>query len=311
MILDVEVRDTLMSRLNDIQRHYLTDVLVRGRRTAFANAMARQKGHYIPDHTDVAQVEQLLDDWIYTGYIDAGKVTPELRCECGRPLRYQHQVEHKVTGHRKHFGIEHLKEHLSIDAAAVAAIKKGFDAVDYELDELLVKISSGWSIDPELLQLDPLPDDIRKHLELELPLLDKQISRLRQMHAAATAASRNYRQSAVHERKPVMMLDTAEETFDLFDWQQHIVEEPAGEEPSSFELDYKYHSKVKAYLQSGIQSARVICELLIEEHGASSRRFLTGKPKLYMGVCLFIESLNGYKLLSMSSEDRNYGRIQA
>ncbi|WP_127530470.1 DUF3895 domain-containing protein [Paenibacillus kobensis] len=306
MILEVEVRDELVSRLNESQRQYLTEVMVRGRRTAFANAMARQKGYHIPEDTDVTQIEQMLDDWIYTGYIDAGKVSPDLRCECGRPLRYQHQVEHKATGERKYFGIEHLKEHLSIDAAVVSAIKKGFDAVDYELDELLVKMNGSWSVDPELLLLKPLPDDVLMHRTLDLPLLDKQVQRLRQMRAAAIAANRP--QPAAQERKPAAKAEIVAEPFDLFDWQEETESKAEGEgpEPPTFELDYTYHGKVKAYLTGGIQSARVICELLIEEHGASNRRFLTGKPKLYMGVCMFIESLDGFKLLAISAEDRNY-----
>jgi len=303
MILEVEARDELMSRLTEHQRHYLSEVLVRGRRTAFANAMARSKGYHIPEDTDVAQIEQMLDDWIYTGYIDAGKVSPDLRCECGRPLRYQHQVEHKSTGERKRFGIEHLKEHLSIDAAVVSAIKRGFDAIDYELDELLVKMNGSWSVDPELLQVEPMPDDIDAHMKLGLPLLDKQVGRLRQMRAAAIAANR--RQPAAPQRKPAVQAAIAVEPFDLFAWQEET--ESEGAEPPMLELDYAYRGKVKAYLSGGIRSARVICELLIEEHGASGRRFLTGKPKLYMSVCLFIESLDGFKLHSISPEDRSYG----
>src|SRR5690606_38329897 len=119
MVLTVEEREELLAKLNEAQRTFLTETMVRGRRTVFANALARAKGHHIPDDAEPEQIEVLLDDWIYTGYIDAGHVSPELRCECGRPLRYQHQVKHKRTGEMKKFGIEHLKEHLGIDAQVV------------------------------------------------------------------------------------------------------------------------------------------------------------------------------------------------
>ncbi|GMK37137.1 hypothetical protein PCCS19_01900 [Paenibacillus sp. CCS19] len=307
MILEIGVRDELLSRLSEEQQQYLTEVLSRGRRTVFANEMARQKGYSIPEGTDVEQIERLLDEWIYTGYIDAGKVSPDLRCECGRPLRYQHQVQHKTTGERKYFGIEHLKEHLAIDAAVVSAIKKGFDAIDYELDELLVKLSSDWAADPELLQVAQLPEDVVDHVRLKLPLLDKQVRKLRSIRAAElTAAWRSSeakKQSEPAFKPEKTTVVESPQSYDLFAWQE---EEEQEEEPPLIELDYALQSRVRTYLRSGIGSARVICELLIEEHNANGRRFLTGKPKLFPSVCVYIESIDGVKIESISPEDRAY-----
>lgn len=308
MILDISVRDELLSRLNDEQQQYLTEVLSRGRRTVFANEMARQKGYSIPEGTDVEQIELLLDEWIYTGYIDAGQVSPDLRCECGRPLRYQHQVQHKKTGERKFFGIEHLKEHLAIDASVVSAIKKGFDAIDYELDELLVKLSSDWAADPDLLKVAQLPDDVVEHLRLKLPLLDKQVKKLRAIRAAEqTAAWKRNEQLAQPEpafKPEKTKVVESPQSYDLFAWQEEA-EEPE-QEPPLIELDYALQSRVRNYLRNGVGSARVICEMLIEEHQANDRRFLTGKPKLYPSVCVYIESLDGVKVESISPEDRSY-----
>ncbi|PWV95205.1 uncharacterized protein DUF3895 [Paenibacillus cellulosilyticus] len=309
MILDIGVRDELLSRLNEEQQQYLTEVLSRGRRTVFANEMARQKGYSIPEGIDVEQIELLLDEWIYTGYIDAGQVSPDLRCECGRPLRYQHQVQHKTTGERKFFGIDHLKEHLTIDASVVSAIKKGFDAIDYELDELLVKLSNDWAADPELLQVAQLPDDVVDHMNLKLPLLDKQVKKLRAIRAAELTAAwrRNERQAGLPEpafKPEKTTVVEKSESYDLFAWQEEA-EEPEAE-PPLIELDYALQSRVRTYLRNGVGSARVICEMLIEEHQASDRRFLTGKPKLYPSVCVYIESLDAVKIESISPEDRSY-----
>jgi hypothetical protein len=305
MILTINERDELLSRLNEEQQHYLIEVLSRGRRTVFANEMARQKGYSIPEGTDVEQIELLLDEWIYTGYIDAGQVSPDLRCECGRPLRYQHQVQHKSTMERKFFGIEHLKEHLAIDASVVSAIKKGFDAIDYELDELLVKLSSNWAADPELLQVAQLPNDVADHVRLKLPLLDKQVKKLRAIRAAELTARLRTEQPPIITFKPEMATVVESSlSYDLFAWQEEAKEQE--EEPPIFDLDYALQSRVRGYLRNGVGSARVICEMLIEEHHANGRRFLTGKPKLFPSVCVYIESLDATKLESISPEDRAY-----
>ncbi|WP_233566540.1 DUF3895 domain-containing protein [Cohnella endophytica] len=284
-----------MSALEPDQREYLQNQLVRSRRTAFANAMAKAKGFHIAENTDPDEIEVLLDEWKYTGYIDAGKVSSELRCECGRPLRYQHHVEHKTSGEKKRFGIEHLKEHLGIDAATVAEVLKGFDAIDYELDELLLKINGGWQPNPELLQRagTDIPDDVKIHLKLKLPLLERQIRKLGQLRLRkrVTAA-------------PSILPVKAEMTHDLFSWN----EEPR---PSAraygASLDSAWRDPVRAYLTSGVRSARVICELLISERNAPNDRMLTGKPMLYLQVCRFIEEVYPEAIIQMQgTDDRIY-----
>ncbi|XEC95651.1 DUF3895 domain-containing protein [Paenibacillus tarimensis] len=288
MILSVQDREQFLSQLSEEQREFLQEQLIRGRRTVFANAMAREKGYHIPDHAEPEVIEVLLDDWIYTGYIDAGAVSPELRCECGRPLRYQHHVKHRTSGEVKKFGIEHLKEHLGIDVAVVSAIKKGFDAIDYELDELLLKINGGWQPEPGLLtEADvPVPGDVRKHLELGLPLLEKQIRRLRQNRPRLRMPA-----SMPAERSGVKPVERENVSVDLFTWfeEPEVSEEPAPAQGSV--LPASLQKPVERYIGQGVRSARVVCELLIREHGASEGRFSTGKPYLYPAVCQYIEAV--------------------
>nr|WP_202113150.1 DUF3895 domain-containing protein [Paenibacillus sp. MMS18-CY102] len=303
MILAVEERDRLVQLLNEQQKKYISESLIRGRRTVFANEMAKQKGFHIPEDTDAAQIELLLNDWIYTGYVDAGMVSPDLRCECGRPLRYQHRVEHKETGEVKHFGIEHLKEHLAIDSSVVSAIKKGFEAIDYELDELLIKLNGGWNQDPELVVTDRLPDDVAAHLRLGLPLLERQVNRLRQIR---TASQPSRPKPAIEQSPAAAKVTIFDEPLDLFAWQEQVEQAEEQKESPAWELQYGLQAPTRRYLQSGMKSARVICELLITEHGASDLRFLTGKPRLYLSVCSFIESLDGVQPEYVGQEDRCY-----
>lgn len=292
MILSIAERDRMVEGLSIQQREYLDQHLIRGRRTVFANCMASQKGYHIPDDTDPEEIELLLQEWVYTGYIDAGKVTSDLRCECGRPLRYQHHVEHKTTGEVLKFGIEHLKEHLEIDSSVVASIKKGFDAIDYELDELLLKLQKNWQPDPDLLKIDEMPEDILSHLKIGLPLLDRQVRRLKQMRLRTQL-------QVVSREEPPRPQPTIQQ-FSLFDI-------PSAGEEIEHELQEYLKAPIQDYIQNGVRSARVICELLIEEHGAYSKRFITGKPHIYFSVCQYIEKMLSLQVSSMiGMEDRYY-----
>jgi len=305
MILTIQERDEMLSQLNDNQREFLNQYLVRSRRTAFANAMAKEKGHHVPEHAAPEDIEALLDDWIYTGYKDAGTISPELRCECGRSLRYQHEVKNRKTGEIKKFGIEHLKEHLGIDAAIVTTIKKGFEAIDYELDEILLKIANDWRPAPDAYSVADLPEQLQRQLSVGLPLLDKQINMLRRKPVVrnASPSPKTSEPSAAPEPAPIL------EEFDLWSWTEPepaaVVQEVISNAGNG--LTAAERAAVKQYVETGVGSARVISELLIRDHGTPDRRYITGKPLIYPDVCQFIEQsyldiaveLNG-------TEDRKY-----
>lgn len=327
MILSVQDREQWMAQLTAEQKLYLSEQMIRGRRTVFANAMAREKGYHIPEHADPETIEVLLDDWLYVGYTDAGTVSPELRCECGRPLRYQHHVIHKVTGEEKKFGIEHLKEHLGIDAPIVAAIKQGFDAIDYELDEILTKMMSGHRhSESDLLTASAasLPDDVQMHLKLGLPLLERQIRRLRQVRLEAVKPNRLPPlppQAEPSTQTSESRRNAKEKVDDLFTWLEEVEEreepvkqlEPRREHMSDIalgsaqELAPFLQQQAERYLRDGVRSARVICELLIREHKAGDARFATGKPLIYLPVCLHIErAFPDATVERLDQEDRCY-----
>ncbi len=312
--LEVKERDLLLSKLSEDQRFFLQEQMKRGRKTKFANILAKQKGIHIPEDAEYDQIEYLLDEWIYIDYIDAGYVSKDHLCECGRPLRYQHKVQNKTTGEIKSFGIDHLEQHVGIDAKTVKEIKAGFDAIDYELDEILIKINQGWNIEnfiqaellTELLDEQSIPDDIFNHLRLELPLLDRQVNRLKKI---------------IEERREKnerpLIFETPESSgnssfqmellFDHFDNtkpfnDQHFIESKS----LSSSINDQQKQAILSFLNEGVQSARIICELLIEHHNASEKRYLSGKPHIYFDVCKFIESLDNVKINQKSFEDRYY-----
>lgn len=291
-MLSVEERDAFMEQLNPEQKNFLVTQLTRSRRTVFANVMAKQKGYHIPENSTPETIEQLLQEWVYVGFIDAGKVTAELRCECGRSLRYQHHVRHKTSGDTLKLGIEHLKEHLGIDSSIVAAIIKGFNAIDYELDELLLKHQKGWKPAADLLEVFELSLDVMEHLKLGLPLLERQLRKLRDMRRERVIIQQ---QSSMQERDNKLAIDA-----DLFSWN----------DTATSSKGFPFGEAIQGYIKNGVKSARVLCELLIREHSASHERFSTGKPKLYTEVCFYIEECYPHALIEQNgAEDRLYSGI--
>lgn len=322
MNLTAEERDVIFSSLTDEQKQFLNHEMVRSRRTIFAQMMARAKGASIPDDATYEDVEHFLDGWIYIGYIDAGTVSANYPCKCGRPLRYQHQVQHKITGEILYFGIDHLKEHLEIDAHTVAQIKKGFDVLDHELNEILIKIRDGWTLQSALPFPVPegfsYPKDILAHLNMHIPLLDRQVAKLRKK--IMDFLNESYRTEVKQQVVPLPSQAAAAS-------EQMMIRFP-GEIPmgSPFDLDAfnpkanargnelllqdHLKQKVRQLLQSGIQSARVITEILLQEGADDQRRYSTGKPYLYVPVCMYIDNElipEGLcQLIQKSPEDRIY-----
>ncbi|WP_424767573.1 DUF3895 domain-containing protein [Paenibacillus sp. sgz302251] len=193
----MEQRDAIMGQLSAEQRHFMHHELVRGRRTLFARQLARKKCQFIPEDAAFEDIEAFIEEWDYIGFTDSGEVSPHTKCECGRSLRYQHQVLHLPTNTMRYFGIEHLQLHTGIDAKAVSAILKGFDVLDGEMNEMLYKYREGWQLADHVFLPLPgeleVPHDISAHLDAKLPLLDRQVARLRSLLRELDHASRQKR----------------------------------------------------------------------------------------------------------------------
>jgi hypothetical protein len=306
--LSEDQRDQLLRNLNDDQVHFLKEELKRGKRTVFANVIAKQKGLQIPEIATYEDVERMVDSWIMVGYVDAGFISPELKCECGRSLRFQYHVINKKTGEEYKFGIDHLELHTGIDAKTVAEIRSGFSKIDLELDEMLLKLDAGWSINAE--SLPPfdhltLPHDIQRHLELQLPLLDRHVSRIRRL---LNEFARERRQALIESQHkttdtPSIKQEKEPDLFTLLD------PEPAAPATGGDKLTDEKKQAILSYLEDGVQSARIISELLIKNGKTRDSRFITGSPKIFVEVCWFIESFipnKQCKLVSVEHHDRIY-----
>ncbi|MBT2218606.1 DUF3895 domain-containing protein [Virgibacillus dakarensis] len=284
-------RDKLLERLTEKQKLFAREFLKRGKRTAFANELAKVKAGSGEDSKEGA----IADEWEFVDYIDAGphwRMNLPLFCECGRSLRYQYIVQNNKTNEIRKFGSTHFQEHTGIPAHMTQAILKGFEQIDYELDEILLKISSGWSLADEGIKgIAPtleLPGDIQRHFDYDMPLLDRQVKRLREIVNAFLMEQARKREE---EERIAKEADYARRrqlvASKMKKWNMNTSN-------PLLQLDDQLQEGVMLYLTNLEQSyvtASEICEELIQFHGAPNDTFSSGRYKVFPHVCSYLESL--------------------
>lgn len=311
----VSERESLLAQLTEQQRIFLQEQLRRGKKTVFANEMAKNKGIVLPENATSEEIELLLDEWILDDYIDNGFVNTNTPCECGRPLRYQYVVRHKTTNEIRRFGINHFEEHTGIPGSLVHLIQKGFYKIDYELDEILQKVSAGWNIAEEVPLIPEglvLPSDIQNHIDFDLPLLDRQNKRLKILideYLIEQSLQKPQQENSSTADPFVDYTDQFE--FELFDISAKPKKTPTKTiDEKTLSNDLK--ETILDYLET-VSSTRIICELLIKNQQAPKERYLTGKPKIYPFVSMFLDQLvtKGIIILKekQSYDDRHYVKL--
>ena len=287
--LSAKEREVLFDTCTTEQKDYLNHVIKRGKKTVFANVMANQKGIVLPENVDSHNIEKLLNEWILEDYIDSGFVNPETSCECGRPLRYQYVVRHLTTNATLKFGITHFEEHMNLPSEVVAEVKKGFLQIDFELDELLQKMQSGWTFEKSVGTLPEdfqLRSDFQKSLDIGIPLLDRQIKillkeleiQIERIEISKLPTIKLEHSTASTYPTPNKIGENLSLNFELDDFDINVT-------PTvSFLQEKAYEMVIK-----GISSARVICEILLKDYQVSKERFLTGKPKIYVDIIPYLD----------------------
>jgi hypothetical protein len=339
-------REVILGSLNAEQRHFLFEKLKRSKQTVFANTLAKNKANSSSPNNEL--LEQ-IQSWILVEYIDAGTISSDLKCECGRSLRYQYIVENQKTKEILKFGINHLQEHTGIPPDIAREIIKGISEIDYELDELLFKIQDSWSFTASGLELPvdfTIPPDILEHLNLRLPLLDKQIKRLyllvqeikkkeqeRQwVESRIEKEGRDLQRIRVnfelqkmndsHRKEQEIQLMQAKKEREERE-SQKIKNNIAQLKPyikslefpfDLLELNENQQQVIVAIVESseGNISVREICEFLIKTRLSSNDRFSSGKPAIFPYVSMFLEFLKSKgkcTLIKGNTDDRIYKAI--
>ncbi|WEA41822.1 hypothetical protein [Lysinibacillus fusiformis] len=175
-------RKQILSLLTVEQRDFLENEVKRGRKTIFENFMRDEKITAIKSVDTILQEDERdVVDWLIADYVDFGLGNRGGRCACKLPLRYMFTVEHQKTGKRIQYGKNHLSTFLNIEVKDIDGYINELDNIDHELDELLRKITENqyyheyYERIPDKLSV---PGSIKKHIEVNIPLLDTQINRL-------------------------------------------------------------------------------------------------------------------------------------
>lgn len=309
--LSQSTRDEMLSALPTDQRNFLDSFLKRGKRTVFANVLAKEKAG------DSIQAEDFADQWEFLDYIDAGpqwRTESSVFCECGRQLRFQYMIKNNDTQELKKFGITHFEEHTGIPPHLALQIKKGMTSIDYELDEILVKIDEDWSLADEGIRNISdeihIPSDIRRHLDCAIPLLDRQLVRLKALIVATEA--KEQAKKVIEQRVKKAQLESS--------WQRELVdrkEELANsdwwsEVQGNTDLESEWQLSVVLCIKEISKEEVLASEItnrIVKRYGAPRDTYSTGKFKIYPYVCLFLGYLTKEKKLQLVEKKVNMDRL--
>lgn len=198
-----EELDAAYLSLTKEQREILDEKVKRGMKTKWLNLWCKKKGEVLtkeeldnPDKT----MESMLD-WTLLNYEVNLSGNPDIRCECGRQLKYRYTVLHKETGRIYKLGIIHFKEHTGLEPEMVRLVVKGLKEIDLERDEILSKVIDNWELPLNIPAGVEIPDDISEQLRVKLPLLDRQIKQLEKIISKYFIKEKRYIQNKVTPKK--------------------------------------------------------------------------------------------------------------
>ncbi|MGE7987949.1 hypothetical protein [Lysinibacillus fusiformis] len=208
--LSADEREQQLSVLTTEQRDFLEIEMKRGRRTVFENVMRDEKITALKSIDITLQVDEMnVVDWLISDYDDFGPGNLDGRCACGRRLRYMFTVEHQITRTKIQYGKDHLSAFLNIEVNEIDGVINDLDKIDYELDELLWKIKNNEYYNEYYKRIPDktvVSESIKKHFEMNIPFLDRQIYRLNkyfetQMEALEEEQRKIQREVELEERQ--------------------------------------------------------------------------------------------------------------
>lgn len=180
--ISADEREQLLAVLTTEHCDFLENELKRGRRTVFENVMRDEKITAIKSVDTMLQEDEMnVVDWLLSDYDDFGPGNLDGQCACGRPLRYMFTVEHQITYKKIQYGRDHLSAFLNIEVKDINGVINELDKIDHELDELLWKVKDNQYYHEYYERIPDktvVSDSIKKHIEVNVPLLDRQINRL-------------------------------------------------------------------------------------------------------------------------------------
>lgn len=298
--LSKEERDNLLSLVTEDQKDFLLHKLKRGRQTIFGNFMLSEKVHAIKsaDEIELSEEEQDVVDWKIVEYVDHGLGNRLGMCACGRTLRYEFTVQHTKTKKTITYGKHHLADFLNLNVREIDDVLYELNTIDYELDELLLKIKEddfGYEILDELPNTVELSEDIQEHVKFQVPLLNRQIKRLSKiiekmakekwLKKVKEQSVEQKLQSEAYEKAKQLIVERLEkEEKEKKSEEQKVIEDVSRQLPVQSEVGEIALSLV----QNGISSAVEMSQMIRNHFNVDKRMSMSVKerPYIYMDVLL-------------------------
>jgi hypothetical protein len=316
------IRDEVISRLLPEQKDFIDNHMRRGKRTQWLNIMAEIKGISLVDSDDYDTIVSKVGGWVLSNYEDRG--VRDQKCECGRPIRHVYHVTNLDTRDELLLGSKCIQDYTNLDAATVGRIKRGMESIDLERDEILRKIEDGWRLPffvPDDLEL---PADIREHLSVGLPLLDRQVARLNVLvqnyaRQCSSRAAENEK-SRTEDYQVDLFTNFYDESTSLVDKSltqsnRNRFSSTSMSEQVEYKIPLLWINAIERCLKSLTQASQKsvtaldVANIVANELGLQHDRYLTGKPRTYYLVALYLDektSTGHLELVSASQDNRLY-----
>lgn len=299
--LTKEERTELLSLVTEEQKDFLLNTLKRGRETIFGNFMLSEKVQAIQsaDEIEISDDEQDVVDWKIIEYVDHGLRNRLGKCACGRTLRYEFTVSHSKTKKTITYGKHHLADFLNLNVSDIDDVLTELNTIDYELDEMLLKIKEddyGYELLNELPEKAELPTDIQEHVKFQVPLLDRQIRRLSKIldHIAkedwlniVKEQSKKEQQLQSEAYKKAKQL--IEERFEREEKEKQTEQQKVAEDVRyQLRQDSSLGEIALCFVQNGISSAVEISHIIRNNFNVDKRMSMSVKnrPYIYTDVVL-------------------------
>ncbi|WP_304943611.1 hypothetical protein [Vallitalea guaymasensis] len=165
--------------LSSKQNEFIDKYIKKSAKDIWEEKLINLKGIVLNGEEDNQQIEDKINEWILVDIKVAEENTRPYKCVCGRTLRYQYVIKHKILDITYNLGCECVKKYTGIDSKLVNRVLLKKDELNSMVDEITRKLNES-EIDRQLylLDYDEIPNMIRQQLLIGLPLTDKQLEKV-------------------------------------------------------------------------------------------------------------------------------------
>lgn len=323
-IEDVSYRDLAMCQLTTEQQEFIMSTMRRGKRSAWLTIMAEIKGIVLSHEDDEEVIARKIGGWVLDHFHDLG--TRDGKCECGQSVRYVYHVTHIESKDSLSLGSTCIERYTGLDAKTVEAVIKGMKVFDFEKDEILQKVVNNWMLPFDVPSDLVVPTDIQQHFDVGLPLLDRQVSRLKKLILKYQHEQKRSIDQPFPSEKTIRKKGVEADPIDLFSFMEESA--ITTEEATSFKIGVPRNGKNevpnfnvipetwKAVIQDKLKELKssgetFVSSLHMSNHvaqvfGYNHDRYLTGKPRTYFWVASYMDKLQSLEVVEASIENITY-----